>query len=112
MKIGTWACGVLVFGMTFQASATEACSARSGPTDMPLVELYTSEGCSSCPPADRWLTGQLKDRRANWLAFHVDYWDSIGWPDRFGSPANSQRQRQRVGAHGGDTVYTPPSTRR
>ncbi len=100
-------CGALVFGMTFQAAAAGSCSARSGTTAMPLVELYTSEGCSSCPPADRWLTGQLKDRRANWLAFHVDYWDDIGWPDRFGSPANSQRQRQRVGARGGDTVYTP-----
>lgn len=107
MNTGIWSSGALLFGMAFQAAAAEQCAARSGPTAMPLVELYTSEGCSSCPPADRWLTKQLADRRANWLAFHVDYWDDIGWPDRFASPAYSQRQRQRVGAHGGDTVYTP-----
>ena len=107
MQTGKWGIGALMFGMAFQSVAAERCTARSGASVVPLVELYTSEGCSSCPPADRWLTQQLQDRRANWLAFHVDYWDDIGWPDRFASPAYSQRQRQRVGAHGGDTVYTP-----
>ncbi|MFS8064428.1 MAG: DUF1223 domain-containing protein [Luteimonas sp.] len=88
-------------------AAPEACTARSGAQVMPLVELYTSEGCSSCPPADRWLSKQAADDSANWLAFHVDYWDDIGWPDRFASAAYSQRQRARVGATGGSTVYTP-----
>jgi hypothetical protein len=90
--------------------AQAACEARSGANVVPLVELYTSEGCSSCPPADRWLSKlALADAgEANFLAFHVDYWDEIGWHDRFGSPAYSQRQRQRVAAaEGGDTVYTP-----
>jgi hypothetical protein len=88
-------------------AAADRCSARSDARAVPLVELYTSEGCSSCPPADRWLSQRLGREDANWLAFHVDYWDDIGWPDRFASPLYSQRQRQRVGALGGSTVYTP-----
>ncbi len=94
--------------IVFDAQA--ACVAKSGANAVPLVELYTSEGCSSCPPADRWLSKlALADAgEANFLAFHVDYWDDIGWHDRFGSAAYSQRQRQRVAAaEGGDTVYTP-----
>jgi len=94
----------------FPAPAQTACRAQSGARLVPLVELYTSEGCSSCPPADRWLSQQAASatRDANFLAFHVDYWDDIGWHDRFGSPSYSQRQRQRVAAaEGGDTVYTP-----
>ncbi len=91
------------------ASAAEICSVRSGADVVPLAELYTSEGCSSCPPADRWLSQRLRDERGatNWLAFHVDYWDDLGWPDRFASRRNTERQRQRVGALGGTTVYTP-----
>ncbi|MEO5629814.1 MAG: DUF1223 domain-containing protein [Thermomonas sp.] len=89
------------------AIAADACVARSGPRAVPLVELYTSEGCSSCPPADRWLSKQVVEGDANFLAFHVDYWDDIGWPDRFASAQYSQRQRARVGATGQNTVYTP-----
>jgi hypothetical protein len=92
------------------ASAGPICDARSGTRTVPLVELYTSEGCSSCPPADRWLSKQVRSgsAHANFLAFHVDYWDGLGWHDRFGSPAYSRRQRQRVAsAGGGETVYTP-----
>lgn len=98
-----WACA-------FAASAaTPVCSVRSGDRAVPLIELYTSEGCSSCPPADRWLSGRVADGGdgANWLAFHVDYWDSLGWPDRFASARHTQRQRARVAAAGGSTVYTP-----
>ena len=76
-----------------------------------LLELYTSEGCSSCPPAERWLSG-LKDNVHLWkdivpVAFHVDYWDYIGWKDRFASPQHSARQRNyaREGLLG--AVYTP-----
>lgn len=99
----------LVFAMISlpAIAAPQACTARSGSQVVPLVELYTSEGCSSCPPADRWLSAQSSDDSVNWLAFHVDYWDDIGWPDRFASAAYSQRQRARVGAGGGSTVYTP-----
>jgi hypothetical protein len=87
--------------------AEDTCAARSGERIVPLVELYTSEGCSSCPPADRWLSAQIADTQLNWLAFHVDYWDYIGWADRFADPKFSARQRQRVNATGGITVYTP-----
>jgi hypothetical protein len=76
-----------------------------------MLELYTSEGCSSCPPADRWLS-KLKDKDGLWdgfipMAFHVDYWDYIGWKDRFASAAYSQRQRQYARERSVKTVYTP-----
>ena len=92
------------------AIAAPLCAVQSGAQTVPLVELYTSEGCSSCPPADRWFSSQAlaSGMDANWLAFHVDYWDSSGWADRFASPAYSQRQRMRVSAATGEgTVYTP-----
>ncbi|MBK6980673.1 MAG: DUF1223 domain-containing protein [Betaproteobacteria bacterium] len=87
-----------------------ACTAQSGPQPAALLELYTSEGCSSCPPADRWfsrldLAGEAK--RIVPLAFHVEYWDTIGWKDRFADPAWSARQREAVRRAGGRTVYTP-----
>lgn len=76
-----------------------------------LLELYTSEGCSSCPPADVWLSTLKHDRRL-WteiipVSFHVDYWDTLGWKDRFASPEFSRRQR--IYAISGHTrsVYTP-----
>jgi hypothetical protein len=94
---------------TGSAIAAGQCEVRSGGQITPLIELYTSEGCSSCPPADRWLSSKLRsgEFQANWLAFHVDYWDDLGWPDRFASPRHTARQRQRVNAHGQSTVYTP-----
>ena len=92
---------------TTPVHALESCSASSADRVTPLVELYTSEGCSSCPPADRWLSTQVGRDDINLLAFHVDYWDDIGWPDRFASPAYSRRQRERANAVGDDTVYTP-----
>jgi hypothetical protein len=91
------------------AEAPHACQASSGKFITPLLELYTSEGCSSCPPADRWLSQQIKrsDIHANYLSFHVDYWDDIGWPDRFANHSYTQRQRARVQKNGSTTVYTP-----
>ena len=76
-----------------------------------LLELYTSEGCSSCPPADRWLTG-LKNHPDLWhgfipVALHVDYWDYIGWNDPFASPTFAQRQRQYAKERSLKAVYTP-----
>ncbi|MFB0824291.1 DUF1223 domain-containing protein [Chromobacterium violaceum] len=76
-----------------------------------LLELYTSEGCSSCPPAEAWLSGLaaagLDARRVVPLAFHVDYWDGLGWRDRFAKPDYSQRQRWRSAQAGSTLVYTP-----
>ena len=76
-----------------------------------VIELFTSEGCSSCPPADRWLT-TLKDRPETFtslipMAFHVDYWDYIGWKDRFAKPAYGLRQRQYVSTGNVSQAYTP-----
>jgi hypothetical protein len=72
-----------------------------------LVELYTSQGCNSCPPANK-LVGKLADRDGVVvLTFPVDYWDSLGWKDTFGSHAFTERQRAYATARGDDQVYTP-----
>ena len=94
------------------ASASR-CVAGSGPRTLPLVELYTSEGCSSCPPADRWLTRALPsetDGPFAALAFHVDYWDRLGWPDRFARASWSARQHELARATRAGVVYTPQVT--
>ena len=74
-----------------------------------VVELFTSEGCSSCPPADVVLSelARSADRRIYPLAFHVDYWDSLGWPDRFASHENTSRQGAYERAFGLRGLYTP-----
>ncbi|MEW6514878.1 MAG: DUF1223 domain-containing protein [Pseudomonadota bacterium] len=95
--------------LTFSGSALAAeCAAQSGKQTNALIELYTSEGCSSCPPADRWLSGLLRDSgNIVPLAFHVDYWDYIGWKDRFAQARFADRQRQISQLAGGRFVYTP-----
>lgn len=94
------------------APAFAACTADSGNTRAALVELYTSEGCSSCPPADKALsqignTAASNTARIVPLALHVDYWDSIGWKDPFAQPAFSQRQDWEVHANRHRTSFTP-----
>ncbi len=91
-------------------AAAGACEAASGAQVLPLVELYTAEGCSDCPPADRWLSDlsrRLSPGDAALLAFHVDYWDKEGWPDRFGDARHSQRQDLRITLAGKRVTYTP-----
>ena len=92
-------------------AAAETLRFESGSARVQLVELYTSEGCNSCPPADRWLT-KLKDDPGLWqdfvpIAFHVDYWDYIGWEDRFAKPEFGDRQRVYAREGGSRFVYTP-----
>lgn len=106
--------GTALLGLcTAAAPATAAdlaCRAQSGERNVPLVELYTSEGCDSCPPADRWVGKTFPpgaDEAASVLAFHVDYWDKLGWPDRFASPRWSARQQAIARASRSATVYTP-----
>ena len=92
------------------ALSAPVCHVRSGSATGALLELYTSEGCSSCPPADRWfsaLSAKADPQKLSLLAFHVDYWDEIGWPDRYARHAYTERQRRRVRAGGSTTVYTP-----
>lgn len=76
-----------------------------------VLELYTSEGCSSCPSADRWLAALVElpndELDVLALAFHVDYWDYLGWKDRFGSPRYTSRQRQLGSNNNQRTIYTP-----
>jgi hypothetical protein len=92
-------------------AAFAGCDARSGPKTAALVELYTSEGCSSCPPADRQLNRlrQVLDPAAEVvpLALHVDYWDYIGWKDAYAQGAFGERQSWLVRANQHKTVYTP-----
>jgi hypothetical protein len=105
-----------VFALTLVATgaAQSACEAVSRPQRTPVLELYTSEGCSSCPPADRWLSG-LKESAAQGRvvaqAFHVGYWDYIGWVDRFALPANTARQKELAAANHLGTIYTPQLVR-
>ncbi|MCJ0763296.1 DUF1223 domain-containing protein [Variovorax terrae] len=90
------------------------CAAQSGAALAPVIELYTSEGCSSCPPADRWLSSlkaQAAQEQAVVEAFHVGYWDSLGWVDRFATPAFTTRQRQVAAANGLRSIYTPQVVR-
>lgn len=87
--------------------AHAACSASSGASRSHLVELYTSEGCSSCPPADRWLAQLPADANRVALAFHVDYWDSPSWTDRFADPRYTSRQRAMAALARSSVVYTP-----
>ena len=82
------------------------CSAKSGAATVPLLELYTSEGCSSCPPADKWMSN-IKTGNVTPLAFHVDYWDYIGWKDKFSKSEYSDRQRKGAAFAGAGFVYTP-----
>jgi hypothetical protein len=86
------------------------CTARSGPHKNALVELYTSEGCSSCPPADRWLsslTPAAGQPTVIPIAFHVSYWDYIGWKDAFADSRFTDRQHALASAAGHPNVYTP-----
>ncbi len=110
-SIGTAAAGATQASTPSADRADFSCSAGSPAHRVALVELFTSEGCSSCPPADRWLSS-LAGRgfgfdRVVPLALHVGYWDYIGWKDPYADPAFTERQRRYARAHGATTVYTP-----
>jgi len=89
------------------AFAATACLAQSPAAAATVIELYTSEGCNSCPPADQWLSRVKARPGVVALAFHVDYWDRLGWADRFGSPAHTQRQHAQAALNGARFAYTP-----
>ena len=96
------ACGLAgATPLTFQSSEQQAA----------LLELYTSEGCSSCPPAEAWLS-KLKNNPGLWndfvpVAFHVDYWNGLGWRDPFSSAEFSERQNEYAREWSAQNIYTP-----
>ncbi len=97
--------------VTTTVGAVESLTFESGKQQTTLIELYTSEGCSSCPPADLWLARFKNDQRL-WqqfipIAFHVDYWDYIGWKDPFAKHENTLRQNLHQQQDNISTVYTP-----
>ena len=104
---------LILVSSVFAASSTLSAPVifQSPETPATLIELYSSEGCSSCPPAEAWVS-VLKNRPDLWtgvvpVVFHVDYWDNLGWPDRFASHAFSERQRRYANAWATNSVYTP-----
>ncbi len=112
-----------IFTMAILAMATSAmgfclpahaqtCSKASPAHTVALLELYTSEGCSSCPPADKFISGLPKSiglsaEQLVPLSLHVDYWDYIGWKDVFAQPIFTQRQYALAALAGTRSVYTP-----
>lgn len=99
-----------VFAATVPTSYAATCQATSPKNTVALVELYTSQGCSSCPPADRWLSqlpSRIDSNRAVPLALHVGYWDYIGWKDPFAKREFNDRQSQLAALNRNNTRYTP-----
>lgn len=104
----TMACGLMIVALSQNVHALEL---KSGTEKTQLIELYTSQGCSSCPPADKWFN-TLQQSEYLWdkfipVAFHVDYWDYIGWADPYATNANSTRQREHKREGNLSQVYTP-----
>ena len=108
LRLGCLALSLVVTNV----SAQEKPQTFEGPVErVKVVELFTSHGCSSCPPADAWLS-RLEHDPGLWqqvipIAFHVDYWDYLGWRDRYAETAFSQRQRDYRRNGGLSSVYTP-----
>lgn len=108
MLNGSW---IIVVALASASVITAAESFSSGPAHVALIELYTSEGCSSCPPAEEWL-GQRKEDPGLWstfvpISFHITYWDNLGWKDELARPAFTARQRHYASEWGRGSVYTP-----
>jgi hypothetical protein len=104
-----WLTALFVAGVS--TGAAQAAHFTSGTARVTLIELYTSEGCSSCPPAEKWL-GELRDDPRLWtefvpVAFHVNYWDQLGWRDRFASKRFTERQYAIAQSWRSRQVYTP-----
>ena len=99
---------IVLLGYTVKSQSSQA----ADPPGVAVVELFTSEGCRSCPSADKVLaklvTGQAQSKAPVYcLTFHVDYWDDLGWPDRFADKRFTQRQRDYAQAINLRNIYTP-----
>ncbi|HEY8086181.1 MAG TPA: DUF1223 domain-containing protein [Methylophilaceae bacterium] len=104
-----WSCFLAALFSTSVIAAE--CSVQSSTQRVALLELYTSEGCSSCPPTDKWVSslekrGYSSDKVIP-IALHVDYWDYIGWKDRFADAAFTARQHAQAALDHSSFVYTP-----
>jgi hypothetical protein len=100
-------CSFLVLCTSLQSAAFAACEARTSAGRQHLVELYTSEGCDSCPPAEHWMTTLNKHPDLIGLEFHVDYWDSAQWKDPFSSHSYTQRQEEIAKRGNKAQIFTP-----
>jgi hypothetical protein len=110
MKTATLIAATMLLAGAVRA-AEPACSAYTGPHTTALVELYTSEGCDTCPPADHWLSSLFsqgfRPDQVVPLSLHVDYWDYIGWKDPYAKGEFSLRQRKLASMKRPVIVYTP-----
>ena len=109
MKLAACLTAITLLNATHVTATT--CNASSGAQRVALLELYTSEGCDSCPPTDRW-TSALPARglgtdRVLTLAYHVDYWNHLGWTDPFAQARFTERQRYANTRIRSRTIYTP-----
>lgn len=110
--MNTWTITLaLATAMAGPAQGAPACSGSSPPHTVALVELYTSEGCDSCPPADKFFSGLRADglapEQAVLMSLHVDYWNYIGWKDAYSRAVFTERQRKLAELVGSRTIYTP-----
>lgn len=105
------ALAVLAALQVLQVAEAAQCNHSSGSNRVALLELYTSEGCDSCPPADRWVSSLpakgFSPAQLAVLAFHVDYWDYIGWTDPFAQRRFTERQRHANARQRSRVIYTP-----
>jgi len=111
MKHGAVIFSVVLLTCVFQMAGADPVVFESGPKKVQLLELFTSEGCSSCPPAEASLSRLVNDSRL-WrefvpVAFHVDYWDRLGWKDPFASVEWTKRQQTYAENWKSESVYTP-----
>jgi hypothetical protein len=99
---------LLFSSLTVLPAQAASCHAKSGTGTAALLELYTSEGCSSCPPADKWVSSlNVKSDKLVPIALHVGYWDYIGWKDEFAKPEFYRRQSEYASLHNKSGVFTP-----
>jgi hypothetical protein len=110
LKLSIFIGGLFVIGFFIVKNARNSPNRNSAERGFAVVELFTSEGCSSCPPADKLIAKIAKEdegKEVYILSYHVDYWNQLGWKDRFSDAAYSNRQRQYASWLHLNTVYTP-----
>lgn len=111
MKIITILSQLFLIATSFNCINTSAktSSAAKADTGFAVIELFTSEGCSSCPPADNAVANLLKEHSSNVyvLSYHVDYWDNLGWKDKFSNAAYTQTQKEYARIFKLSSIYTP-----